>query len=73
VTASSMPALSKGNGSSRRLTVRSPMNILEACFCQFEAPSAAVVAEANRRASLRFDRIVAADSIAAAGLAKPTE
>jgi len=30
----------------------------EACFCHFEAPSEAVVAEANRRARLAFDRIV---------------
>jgi hypothetical protein len=32
----------------------------EACFCQFEAPSEAEVAEANRRAGLPFDRIVPA-------------
>ena len=32
----------------------------EACFCQFEGPSAAAVAEANRRAGLTFDRIVLA-------------
>jgi uncharacterized protein DUF4242 len=37
----------------------------EACFCQFEAPSAAIVAEANTRAGLRFDRIVAADAVVA--------
>jgi hypothetical protein len=30
----------------------------EACFCQFEGPSAAAVAEANRRAGVPFDRIV---------------
>lgn len=30
----------------------------EACFCQFVAQSEAVVAEANRRAGARFDRIV---------------
>lgn len=30
----------------------------EACFCQFESPSAAAVAEVNRRADLPFDRIV---------------
>jgi Protein of unknown function (DUF4242) len=30
----------------------------EACFCQFEAPSRAVVEELNERAKLRFDRIV---------------
>jgi Nickel responsive protein SCO4226-like len=32
----------------------------EACFCQFEGPSEAAVAEANRRAGLSFDRIVRA-------------
>jgi hypothetical protein len=32
----------------------------EACFCQFEGSSAAAVIEANRRADLPFDRIVAA-------------
>jgi hypothetical protein len=32
----------------------------EACFCQFEGASEAVVAEANRRAGLPFDRIVPA-------------
>ncbi len=32
----------------------------EACFCHFDAPSEAVVAEANLRAGLRFDRIVGA-------------
>ena len=32
----------------------------EACFCEFEAPSEAAVAEANRRAGLPFDRIVPA-------------
>jgi Nickel responsive protein SCO4226-like len=32
----------------------------EACFCQFEAPSEAAVAEANRRAGVPFDRIVPA-------------
>lgn len=32
----------------------------EACFCQFEASSVVVVAEANRRADLPFDRIVPA-------------
>ena len=32
----------------------------EACFCQFEGPSEAAVAEANRKAGLRFDRIVPA-------------
>jgi hypothetical protein len=32
----------------------------EACFCEFESPSETAVAEANRRAGLRFDRIVPA-------------
>jgi hypothetical protein len=32
----------------------------EACFCAFEGPSEAAVAEANRRAGLPFDRIVPA-------------
>jgi hypothetical protein len=32
----------------------------EACFCQFEASSVAVITEANRRADLPFDRIVPA-------------
>jgi hypothetical protein len=32
----------------------------EACFCRFEGPSEAAVAEANRKAGLSFDRIVRA-------------
>ena len=32
----------------------------EACFCEFDGPSEAAVAEANRRAALPFDRIVPA-------------
>ena len=35
----------------------------EACFCQFEAPSEAAVAEVNRKAGLTFDRIVPAVSV----------
>ena len=35
----------------------------EACFCQFEGPSEAAVAEANRRAGLSFDRIVLAVTV----------
>ena len=35
----------------------------EACFCQFEAPSEAAVAEANRRAGLPFSRIVPAVTV----------
>ena len=32
----------------------------EACYCQFDGPAQAAVAEANRRAGLSFDRIVPA-------------
>jgi hypothetical protein len=32
----------------------------EACYCQFAGPTAAAVAEANRKAGLSFDRIVPA-------------
>jgi hypothetical protein len=35
----------------------------EACFCQFEGPSQAAVAEANRRAGVAFDRIVPAVAV----------
>jgi Nickel responsive protein SCO4226-like len=35
----------------------------EACFCQFEGPSEAAVAEANERAGLSFDRIVPAVTV----------
>jgi hypothetical protein len=35
----------------------------EACFCQFDAPSEEAVVEANRRAGLAFDRIVAAIAV----------
>lgn len=35
----------------------------EACFCHFDAPSEAVVAEVNLRAGLRFDRIVGAVTV----------
>ena len=35
----------------------------EACFCQFEGPSEAAVAEANRKAGVPFDRIVAAVTV----------
>jgi len=35
----------------------------EACFCHFEAPSEGAVAEANRRACMSFDRIVAAIAV----------
>jgi len=36
----------------------------EACFCQFEGPSEAAVAEANTRAGVPFDRIVEAVPVA---------
>jgi hypothetical protein len=35
----------------------------EACFCQFDGASEAAVAEANERAGLPFDRIVAAVAV----------
>ena len=35
----------------------------EACFCHFDAPSEAAVAEANRRAQVAFDRIVRAVAV----------
>ena len=35
----------------------------EACFCQFDGPSEAAVAEANRRAHVAFDRIVRAATV----------
>ena len=35
----------------------------EACFCHFDGPSEAAVAEANRRAGLPFDRIVPAVTV----------
>jgi hypothetical protein len=38
----------------------------EACFYQFEAPSQAAVAEANRRAGVAFDRIVPAVAVSPA-------
>jgi len=38
----------------------------EACFCQFEGASEAAVAEANVRAGVPFDRIVAAVAVPAA-------
>jgi hypothetical protein len=38
----------------------------EACFCQFEAPSEQAVAEANRRAGMPFDRIVAGVNVVSA-------
>ena len=36
----------------------------EACFCQFDGPSEEAVLDANRRAGLPFDRIVAAVAVA---------
>jgi Protein of unknown function (DUF4242) len=38
----------------------------EACFCQFEGPSQAAVAEANRRARVAFDRISPAVAVSPA-------
>jgi Protein of unknown function (DUF4242) len=38
----------------------------EACFCQFDAPSEELVAEANRRAGIEFDRIVPAVAVSVA-------
>jgi Protein of unknown function (DUF4242) len=35
----------------------------EACFCRFDAPSDAAVAEANRRARIAFDRILPAVAV----------
>ena len=35
----------------------------EACYCQFEGPTEAAVAEANRLAGLSFDRIVPAVTV----------
>ena len=39
----------------------------DACFCQFEGPSEAAVAEANREAGLPFDRIVPALTVTREG------
>ncbi|MHB8241883.1 MAG: nickel-binding protein [Solirubrobacteraceae bacterium] len=36
----------------------------DACFCHFDAPSEAEVAEANRRPRIAFDRIVPAVAVA---------
>jgi hypothetical protein len=36
----------------------------EACFCQFDAHSEELVAEANRKAGIEFDRIVSALAVA---------
>ena len=35
----------------------------EACYCRFEGPTEAAVAEANRKAGLSFDRIVPAVTV----------
>jgi hypothetical protein len=35
----------------------------EACYCRFEGPTEAAIAEANRRVGLPFDRIVAAVTV----------
>jgi hypothetical protein len=49
----------------RRVRYRGSTIVLgnEACFCQFEGPSEAAVAEANRNAGLSFDRIVPAVTV----------
>ena len=39
----------------------------EACYCHFEGPTEAAVAEANRKAGLSFDRIVPAVTVAPKG------
>ena len=39
----------------------------EACYCQFEGPSADAVAEVNRQAGLPFDRIVPAVTVTPKG------
>ena len=39
----------------------------EACYCRFEGPTEAAVAEANRRAGLSFDRIVPAITVTPKG------
>ena len=39
----------------------------EACYCRFEGPTEAAVAEANRRAGLSFDRIVLAVTVTPEG------
>jgi hypothetical protein len=42
----------------------------EACFCQFEGTSEDLIAEANRRAAMRFDRIVPVVAVAPAAARK---
>ena len=39
----------------------------EACYCRFEGPTEAAVAEANRRAGIPFDRIVPAVTVTPKG------
>lgn len=39
----------------------------EACFCQFDGPSEEAIVDANRRAGLPFDRIVAGIAFAPMG------
>jgi Nickel responsive protein SCO4226-like len=50
----------RGEGSAVRYLGSTIVLEDEACFCEFDASSAAVVTEANRRADLPFDRIVPA-------------
>lgn len=42
----------------------------EACYCRFEGPTEAAIAEANRRAGLPFDRIVPAVTVRPRGVGR---
>jgi hypothetical protein len=42
----------------------------EACYCQFEGPTEAAIAEANRQAGLSFDRIVPAVTVQPKGASR---
>ncbi len=53
----------RGEGASVRYLGSTIVPEDEACFCQFEGPSEAVVVEANRRAGMPFDRIVSAVAV----------
>jgi hypothetical protein len=52
--------LAGGSGSQARYLGSTIVPEDEACFCEFDAPSVASVADLNRRAGLPFDRIVPA-------------
>jgi hypothetical protein len=56
----------RGGGTSIRYLGSTIVPDDEACFCEFEAPSQAAVAEANRRAGVAFDRIVPAVAVSPA-------